>query len=55
MSSGIQTANGKAFEYACVLILYRELAEMQIVEIVESPQLDTAKRLYSDSNKSRSD
>lgn len=55
MSSGIQTANGKAFEYACVLILYRELAEIQNVEIVNSPQLDTAKRLYTDSKSEMKD
>ena len=48
MANGIQTANGKAFEYACVLILYKELARMQNVEIESSTQLNTAKNLYSD-------
>lgn len=46
MASGIQTSNGKAFEYACVLGLYEALKETQAVEIEESPQLLTAKGLY---------
>lgn len=50
MASGIQTANGKAFEYACVLALYDDLHELQRVEIQESPQLTTAKNLFTDIN-----
>ncbi|MEG2323385.1 MAG: HaeIII family restriction endonuclease [Anaerovoracaceae bacterium] len=46
MANGIQTANGKAFEYACVLALYNDLHELQQVQIEESPQLNTAKALY---------
>ena len=46
MAGGIQTANGKAFEYACVLALYRDLHEAQQVQIEDSPQLNTAKSLY---------
>lgn len=46
MASGIQTANGKAFEYACVLALYLDLRELENVEIVQSPQLSTAQALY---------
>lgn len=46
MASGIQTSNGKAFEYACVLGLYDALNGTQLVEIEESPQLLTAKGLY---------
>lgn len=46
MASGIQTSNGKAFEYACVLALYNALSGMQMLEIVESVQLLTAKELY---------
>ena len=43
---GIQTANGKAFEYACVLAVYEELHRNQTIVIEESPQLLTAKNLY---------
>jgi hypothetical protein len=46
VANGIQTANGKAFEYACVLGVYNELSSMQNIEIVESPQLKTAAKLY---------
>lgn len=46
MASGIQTANGKAFEYACVLALYNDLHETQQVQIKDSPQLSTAKSQY---------
>lgn len=46
MANGIQTANGKAFEYACVLGLYNELSAIQKIEIVDSPQLKTASSLY---------
>jgi hypothetical protein len=46
VANGIQTANGKAFEYACVLGVYNELSSMQKIEIVESPQLKTAAKLY---------
>lgn len=38
MANGIQTANGKAFEYACVLGVYNELATIQKIEIEVSPQ-----------------
>lgn len=48
MASGIQTANGKAFEYACVLSFYEALHNMERVKIVSSPQLDTAKHLYDE-------
>lgn len=43
---GIQTANGKAFEYACVLAVYEELHELQSIVVENSPQLLTAKNLY---------
>ncbi len=46
MANGIQTANGKAFEYACVLGLYNELSAIQKIEIEDSPQLKTASSLY---------
>lgn len=46
MASGIQTSNGKAFEYACVLSFYDELSSTERVDIISSPQLDTAKKLY---------
>lgn len=46
MSNGIQTTNGKAFEYACVIALKNALAEYGKIEIETSPQLETAKNLY---------
>jgi hypothetical protein len=46
MGSGIQTKNGKAFEYACVIALYKELKARQKVLIEKSAQIDTAKNLY---------
>jgi hypothetical protein len=46
VANGIQTANGKAFEYACVLGIYHELSAMQRIEIEDSPQLKTAAKLY---------
>lgn len=46
MASGIQTANGKAFEYACVLALYNDLHQTQQVQIEDSQQLSTAKAQY---------
>ncbi len=48
MAVGIQTRNGKAFEYACVVALNEAVDEYSSVEIVESPQLDTARSLYND-------
>ena len=46
MATGIQTKNGKAFEYACVVALYDELTAFGGVEIEESTQLETARGLY---------
>ncbi|MBQ6025930.1 MAG: HaeIII family restriction endonuclease [Lachnospiraceae bacterium] len=46
MANGIQTSNGKAFEYACVIALNGSLSEYGKTEIVSSPQLETAKGLY---------
>ena len=46
MGSGIQTKNGKAFEYACVLALCKSLNSDQQVTIVDSVQVETAKKLY---------
>lgn len=46
MANGIQTTNGKAFEYACVLSLYMDLSGNQNIEINDSPQIRTAKRLF---------
>lgn len=46
MANGIQTANGKAFEYACVLGIYNELSSIQKIDIEHSPQLQTAAALY---------
>ena len=46
MAKGIQTSNGKAFEYACVDSLYRMLSENQEVVIEESPQLETARGFF---------
>ncbi len=46
MGSGIQTSNGKAFEYACIIALYEKLAVEQQVVIESSPQMSTARKLY---------
>lgn len=46
MAGGVQTANGKAFEYACVLALYEELHKNQCISIGDSLPLHTAKALY---------
>lgn len=46
MANGIQTANGKAFEYACVLAIYNALSSIQKIEIEDSTQLKTASSLY---------
>ena len=46
MANGIQTSNGKAFEYACVVALSDSLSAYGKTEIVSSPQLETAKGLY---------
>ena len=43
---GMQTANGKAFEYACLLALYDMLRTTEDVTIEDSPQMRTAKGLY---------
>lgn len=43
---GIQTANGKAFEYACLLALYNALQTGEDVTIEDSPQMRTARNLY---------
>jgi hypothetical protein len=40
--SGLQTAYGKAFEYACLNSLYALLSPSQDVQIVGTPQLETA-------------
>ncbi len=48
MASGIQTQNGKAFEYACVIALYEKLKNGQKVTIEESTQIVTARKLYDD-------
>lgn len=47
MASGIQTQNGKAFEYACVIALYEKLKNGQKVTIEESAQIATARNLYN--------
>jgi len=50
MSNGIQTANGKAFEYACVVALDNTLKKFGRIEIESSSQLETAKSLYEGVN-----
>lgn len=47
MAAGIQTKNGKAFEYACIIALNDALIKYGSIEIEESPQLDTAYSLYN--------
>ena len=44
--SGLQTANGKAFEYACLLALYHMLRAGEEVVIEDSPPLRTAGNLF---------
>ena len=44
---GTQTANGKAFEYACILALYNALCANEDIIIEDSPQMSTARNLYS--------
>lgn len=48
MGAGIQTSNGKAFEYACVIALHEQLSNGQKIVIDDSPQMETAKRLYEE-------
>jgi len=44
--SGIQTNNGKAFEYACLQALYNSLSASQDVAIETTPQLETARNFF---------
>lgn len=46
MASGIQTSNGKAFEFACIIALRDRYHYAQII-IEKSPQLDTAINYYN--------
>lgn len=46
MGTGIQTSNGKAFEYACVIALHEQLEKGQKLIIEDSPQMKTAQKLY---------
>lgn len=46
MAKGIQTANGKAFEYACILALYEELHSGQDIVVEQTESLHTAQKLY---------
>ena len=48
MGGGIQTSNGKAFEYACVLALCEQLDNGQQIIIETSPQMETAQKLYDE-------
>lgn len=54
--SGIQNTNGKAFEYACLLALYKMLSTYEDVTVEDNTALMTARQKYSslsesDSNK----
>jgi hypothetical protein len=46
--SGIQTTNGKAFEYACLRALYGALSGSQDVSIEQTAPLETAEKFYTD-------
>jgi len=46
MADGIHTANGKAFEYACLIALYETLCKEQAVVIEDTIPLYTAKKHY---------
>lgn len=48
MAVGIQTSNGKAFEYACVIALHEQLNNGQQIIIEPSPQMETAQKLYDE-------
>lgn len=48
MGAGIQTSNGKAFEYACVIALHEQLGAEQKIVIEDSPQMETAQKLYDE-------
>ena len=48
MGTGIQTSNGKAFEYACVIALHEQLNNGQEIIIEPSPQMETAQNLYDE-------
>lgn len=48
MGTGIQTSNGKAFEYACVIALHEQLENNQQIIIESSPQMETAQKLYAE-------
>lgn len=50
MGTGIQTSNGKAFEYACVIALYEQLEKGQRIVIETSPQMKTAQKLYDETS-----
>lgn len=46
MGKGIQTSNGKAFEFACVIALYEQLSMTQKITIESTSQMATAMKLY---------
>ena len=46
--SGIQTTNGKAFEYACLRVLYDALSASQDVSIEHTAPLETAEKFCTD-------
>lgn len=48
MGAGIQIANGKAFEYACVIALHEQLSGWQTIVIEDSSQMETARKLYNE-------
>lgn len=48
MGVGIQIANGKAFEYACVIALHEQLSGWQTIVIEDSSQMETARKLYNE-------
>jgi len=48
--SGIQTKNGKAFEYACLMSLNTTLSSEQEVIIEDTPQLETAREYFTTVN-----
>jgi len=48
--SGIQTKNGKAFEYACLISLNTALSSDQDILIENTPQLETARKYYEEAN-----
>lgn len=45
--SGKQTETGKAFEYACAYVLYKQYSKITNVVLLDSPQMSTARNAFN--------